>query len=116
MNSVLAFVDVLLLDVPVRYSYKPWRAIGWGVLICLVAMIFFARITGAMVPADVDTLVAAVDLFLPVIDLDQERFWVPDCAHPFGTGLWVLNWIVILSGWYLTTLFISSFTGLLKVE
>lgn len=155
----MSFFDWLLLDVPVRYGYRPWRAIAWGAIICIVAALLFwlGHSAGLMVPADGDVLVNAnekkqeyvmslpaagrdearqaplmeflpegyaqfipptyaLDLFLPIIDLGQERFWIPDATHSLGLWLWVLKWFVILSGWYLTTLFISSFTGLLRVR
>jgi hypothetical protein len=159
LSAWLSFFDWLLLDVPVRYGYRPWRAIAWGGLICAFAALLFGLgyPAGGLAPADGDVLVEvnrakemyvkslppevaeqakqrplsqflpegyakfspvmyAVDLFLPIIDLGQERFWVPDAAHELGLWLWVLKWFVILSGWYLTTLFISSFTGLLRVR
>lgn len=159
LSAWMSFFDWLLLDVPVRYGYRPWRAIAWGGVICLVAAwLFWLGFTaGAVAPAEGDVLVKAnekkeayldllspperqeaarlpltrflpegyphfvpltyaIDLFLPVIDLGQERFWVPHAGHEVGLWLWVLKWGVIVSGWYLTTLFISSFTGLLRVR
>jgi len=148
LPAYLAVFDFLLLDVPVRYGYKPWRAIAWGFIFCLLASLLFYYNMQAIVPSDSDILlftntqkrnqialkdiplkdltpegypyfhpiIYTIDLFVPVIDLHQERYWVPNRAHEYGGLLWFVKWILILSGWYLTTLFVSSFTGLLKVE
>lgn len=136
---VRSLFDFLLLDLPVRYGYRPWRAIFIGILVCVLAGWHFDKEfrAGRISPSDGDVIVRlagtditskeaeqvrelyptfypytyAIDLFLPIIDLGQERFWIP-----IGHLNWAIKWSTILLGWYLTTLFVSSFTGLLRVR
>jgi hypothetical protein len=157
MNPILSFFDFLLLDVPVRYGYKPWRAVVLGILIWLLSGWLFSQYAAAMVPTDGEILNTAraareyaaqhappnesesirqqplreyvpteypefkpfyytMDLFLPLIDLHHEHYWEIDRGRPEAEILLRVQWFVVISGWYLTTLFISSFTGLLRIE
>ncbi len=58
----------------------------------------------------------ALDEFLPIIELHQVEYWIPDRSRPGGGWYWGLLWLVCISGWYLSTLFVSAFTGLIKTD
>jgi hypothetical protein len=41
---------------------------------------------------------------------------LPDSRRRWRAACWVLVWALTALGWYLSTLFISAFTGLIKTE
>jgi len=187
------FLEFWLLDIPIRYGYRPWVAIVFAVVIWGFAAFQFERAydAGVMVPASQDALpniaqkrdarfvadrlkeqkarwqraalpkgqkrptpdwakreqtiaqtadqipetekpklkdfvpagyprfsapIYALDEFLPIIELHQVEYWIPDDKRPGGGWYWGLLWFVCISGWYLSTLFVSAFTGLIKSE
>jgi len=70
-------------------------------------------------------LAYSVDLFVPLVDLHQGRYWLPNAnlrgqlhiterfvLHVSGAALRVYLWIHIASGWILTTLLVVGLTGL----
>lgn len=61
-------------------------------------------------------LLYTLDVFLPIVSLNQEIFWLPDRDAPGGSYYWTLQSALIFVGWYLSTLFVSAFTGLIKTE
>jgi len=164
MNWGQKWLEFILLDLPVGYGYKPWRAVVWALLIWLLAGGAYCLGRNAMVPADSTALIEAnrakersvasipankraeasarplrcfvphgypefkpwvyaADLFLPVIELGQKHCWVPDPPQPPRTRVGLIRWLVYnlpwvlpIAGWYLTTLFITSFTPLLRTD
>lgn len=139
------FLEYIFLDVPIRYGHKPLNALVCAFIICALASGAFwaAESAGVMTPVGTDTVVLAqtvpgakpklirvippghprfqpvayvLDVFVPVLDLDQQTRWSPDSRRPWGTECWVLVWVLTALGWYLSTLFISAFTGLIKTE
>jgi hypothetical protein len=44
----------------------------------------------------------ALEIFLPVINLRQINFWLPDAATGWGKALLIWVWIAIASGWVIT--------------
>jgi hypothetical protein len=80
-----------------------------------------------------DPLIYSLDVFLPIIDLRLKGAWQPNAnktwqpntsqtnlnndIFPFiksGTQLRYYFWFQIISGWALTTLWVSGFTGLVR--
>ena len=55
-------------------------------------------------------VVYALDVLLPVVDLDQQAHWIPQ-----GVARW-WTWASILAGWVLTTAVVAALTGLVKRE
>lgn len=139
------FLEWVFLDVPVRYGHKPLHALVCAFIICVLASTTFwaADREGVMGPVGTDTVVLArsapgapprlirvvppghprfqpvaytLDVFVPVLDLDQQTKWAPNSSKPWGTECWVLVWVLTALGWYLSTLFISAFTGLIQTE
>jgi sRNA-binding regulator protein Hfq len=61
-----------------------------------------------------NALFYSIDTFLPLVDLNQQSYWMPN-ANTFLGGL--LRWYLlfhILAGWFFTSLLVASFTGLIK--
>lgn len=61
-------------------------------------------------------LAYAADVFIPLVPLGQEVAWAPTTATRLGTVLWVLNWLVKLSGWFITALGAAAIAGVIRRE
>jgi hypothetical protein len=106
----------LLLDVLVGYGYRTWLAGVWllalwavGTLVFAIAyphQLMLAR-TGVPHPA-FQPAVYALDVLLPVVDLNQQANWIPE-----GAARW-FAWAAILAGWVLTTAILATLSGILK--
>ena len=72
-------------------------------------------------------LVYSVETFLPLVKLGMGEYWTPNGSRtasesrgrlrfPPRTGRWLRSylWLHIVAGWLLTTLWVGSFTGLIK--
>lgn len=58
----------------------------------------------------------SLDAFLPIIELHQEKYWLPDPSRPGGRYvLWYL-WFHICMGWLFTSLLAAALTGLVKKD
>ena len=118
----------------VGYGYRPWRALGLGLVIIVMGWLLFSAGFEAMAPIkdsgnypEFRALVYSVDVFLPVVDLKQASYWLPDTTKAFklgisekisipasGKALWHYVWLETAAGWVLTTLFVVSLTGLVR--
>jgi hypothetical protein len=148
------------------YGYLPMRSVAAGVLVVMIGALMFSSAArqGVMAPADSAVLLSqayreegklplgypaldpwtySLDVFLPVIEFDQESRWLPSMpAKPelraalqaSDVSVWTLYsraqaeldaWITrdvakawlriqIVLGWILTSLAIMGFTGLLR--
>jgi hypothetical protein len=106
----------LLLDTLVGYGYRTWLAGVWllawwavGMLVFAVAYpdhLMLAR-PGVPHPA-FQPAVYALDVLLPVVDLNQQANWIPQ-----GAARW-FAWAAILAGWVLTTAVLAALSGILK--
>lgn len=132
----------------IQHGYSTYRVL----LLSLVAIVggsilFWHGNMEAMVPASEDVILDSayqetgeppagypafnpafysLDAFLPIVDLHQETFWLPDakavCTVPgtewrvswCGGFLRAYLWIHIIFGWAFTTLIVLSFTGLVR--
>jgi hypothetical protein len=63
-----------------------------------------------------NAMMFALDTFLPIIDLNQSAYWIPDRSKPEGRWYWKLQWTLIIAGWYLSTLLAGAFAGLVKSD
>ncbi|MEU7598064.1 hypothetical protein AB0B79_34320 [Streptomyces sp. NPDC039022] len=97
-----------LQDVTVGYGYRPLRALGWLGSGIAATAVFFAlnppKRTAEEGAPHFSAPVYAVDVFLPVLDLGQQRAFTPQ-----GTGQWVA-WAAVLAGWVLATTVIAGIT------
>lgn len=120
----------------VGYGYRPWRALVLSLLFIILGCFLFH--TGfkqnSIVPLNdsnnyprFQPLVYSLDVFLPVVDLYQDDYWIPDSSKNFWFGISEKNnisvggktlncymWVEIIAGWVLTTLFVVSLTGLIR--
>jgi hypothetical protein len=67
----------------------------------------------------------SLDVFLPIVSLGQDNYWIPGQSKGDGKAQWVPElesnqvywywyWFQVLSGWYLSTIFLASLSGLLE--
>lgn len=94
-------------DLTVGYGYRPGRAfLSLLTLTSFVAVIFAAappRPTSSEGP-DFQPVAFALDLILPVLDLGQEKAFIPS-----GSTSWVA-WASAMAGWLLATTVIAGLT------
>jgi hypothetical protein len=101
-----------ILRVTIGYGYRPWIAGIWA--LAVIALFTLALSLGpSLVPAANVTggpnlFVYAADTFLPIVDLGE--------AAQFSATGWLqwAEWIVILLGWALTTIFVAGFTRIVR--
>jgi len=66
----------------------------------------------------------SLDVALPIVDLQQERFWMPDSESKAekngilksGVFLWWVNWLEVLLGWFLASMGIAGATGIIRKD
>ena len=124
----------------VGHGYKPWWAFYWiaGFIVLGTVLFYLGQRSGLMVPTAprvylsepyathkkpppeypvFQSLVYATDTFLPIVDLHQERFWLPNrSAGRWGLALWVYLWLHIACGWVLSTVAVAGLTGLVRKD
>ncbi len=125
----------------VAHGYRPSRAFVFAVVVVLFGWWVFSHAadksimmpareeayTGETAPAgsrppvktDYPQLVAllySLDVFLPVVNLHQEDYWLPDASKQ--CGLWYLGymWAHIVLGCILTTVLLAALAGLIKKD
>ena len=126
-----------ILGVTIGHGYRSGRALLWSLAFVIAGALIFgwANAHGLMAPSSpeiltdplyraggtippdyprFDALFYSLDAFLPIVDLHQESFWLPDAGKPFGALVRVYLWIHIAAGWFLSTLFVSGVTGLVR--
>ncbi|NOR66916.1 MAG: hypothetical protein GQ528_06140, partial [Woeseiaceae bacterium] len=139
----------------VGYGHKPWLAAPLALMIVLSGWVFFkeGHSHGLVTPLTesaysnnnagikdpggaskrisevypvFNPLVYSIDVFVPVVDLRQARYWLPNAnrgselvptsSAALCTGGLLLFWLwfEIACGWILTTLFLVGLTGLVR--
>jgi len=132
----------------IGYGHKPWVAVPLVLVIILFGSMFFKEgyshglvtplsesayaedNTGAMTISEIypvfNSLVYSIDVFVPVVDLHQAKYWLPNAnrgselvptsSAALCTGGLLLFWLwfEIACGWVLTTLFLVGLTGLVR--
>jgi len=73
-----------------------------------------------------NSIVYSIDTFVPLIDLQQAKYWLPKAKYGpelfhfksyvirVGSIFRLCHWMLIAFGWILTTLFVVGLTGLVK--
>lgn len=128
-----------LLRYTTGYGYRLNLTLVLAVLFLLAGTLTFriAYQKGAIVPASVDVLINkpyvdshvppsdypkfdpfmyAFDVFIPIIDLKMEPYYLPKRGAFWGDVAWVVMWIEIIGGWLLSTLFISAVANVIRGE
>ncbi len=138
-----------LLGKLVGHGYRPWRALGWAGGFILLGTVLFGwadsqqvmrpskeRITmsdnyriglnqdHAIIwwPPDYpefNAFVYSADVFLPIVDLHQEAYWLPTRVD--GNAVWsrryeIFLWFFIAAGWVITTIGVVGLTGIVKKD
>jgi predicted acyltransferase (DUF342 family) len=123
------------------YGHHLWKAFWWALLWILGGSLLFGvgKQFGFIAPSQewayenhcnvkkvypsLNCFWYSTDLFLPIIDLHQVKYWLPTsnlvwkdskirwCIGKFLRGYF---WIHILAGWILTTLLVVGLTGLVR--
>lgn len=122
--SQLRRVGHRLFGWTIGYGQRPvfWTPVIAFLVILLGSAMFFDRIEpGYLVQAkgasgqvpEFNSLLYSIDLFLPVINLHQAEFWVPQgfSSNP-ALQLWFL--IQILAGWILSTFFVVGLSKIIR--
>ncbi|MGH3022312.1 MAG: hypothetical protein ACRDNI_01530 [Gaiellaceae bacterium] len=102
-----------ILRVTIGHGYRPWLAGLWALAIVAVYALLVWRFPGSFVPEDAaaggpQPFVYAADTFLPIIDFGEADAWTA-----VGGMRWA-EWLVILLGWALTTIFVAGFTRVVR--
>ena len=139
--------SALLMKMTIQYGYVPLLALIWSALIVVFGweITRMAKKAKVMAPSkenDTGTVkndqpvgkeplspfLYSLNLFLPIVDLHQEKNWWPDVEKNgsyqlFGQGKTVpirgsvvrwYFWFQIIAGWVLSGFFIAGFSGLIK--
>jgi cytoskeletal protein CcmA (bactofilin family) len=127
-----------LLRYTVGHGYRPEWALVW--ILAFIALGAFLFELGyryeVMAPASTDVLVQekyqkyreipkdyppfsawaySIDAFIPFLDLVLEHYWIPNAdAGLAGALLRIYLWIHIGVGWILSSLFLTSVTGIIR--
>ena len=117
-----------VLGFSVDHGYRPAKGFLFSILICLLggAVFWLAGIQGVMSPTSTpqpdvpyptfQPLIYSVDVFLPIIDLQEARFWLPNSALAGGLLFRGYMWVHIILGWLFSSLIVASVTGLIRKD
>jgi len=129
----------ILLRYTTGYGYRLWLA---GLIAAIIVIVGgevykYAYESGSIAPASVDVLVNepytqkgipprdyprfqpmvySLDIFLPIIDLKMESYYLPVRDTPLGSFARGYMLLQIISGWLLTTLFATAVGALLREQ
>jgi hypothetical protein len=104
-----------ILRVTIGHGYRPWLAAVWAVGVILAfALAVWQAPAADLVPTEEGAMgspqpiVYAADTFMPIIDFGEADQW--------SASGWLqsLEWIVILLGWVLSTIFVAGFTRIVR--
>lgn len=131
------------LKATIGYGYKPFRTVGWSLLVVLIgwAVVWMAKRAGVMratwpenAPSsephyeNLHPFLYSLDAFLPFVNLHQEHYWWPnsqlsgECAilgHQFrlrGSLVRYYLWLQVMSGWLLSAILVAGVTGLMRSD
>ncbi len=122
-----------ILGVTIAHGYRPQKALLYSVVMILLGWGVFYWHQGLMTETNdkhesyavFNPLVYSIDTFTPIIDLHQQKMWLPDASKGQERGLPLLKrrggdwlrryfWAQIIAGWVLTSLWVAGFTGLVR--
>ena len=61
-----------------------------------------------------NSLIYSIDTFVPLVNLHQQDYWLPDATKRFGRILRMYLWFQIIMGWFCSTLAIAGIAGLVQ--
>jgi hypothetical protein len=101
----------------IRYGYEPWRLIGFMICMVLVGWGVFSmadmKSTSDFAP-QFNPFIYSLEVFVPVVDLHQERYYLPSGKSLYGSWFRTYFWLHIILGWIATTLLVAALTGLIR--
>ena len=118
----------LFMGAVVAHGYKPWRVLVPFVVVLAIGTALFSlppayRVMAATKPAGPPSAAASCvtypcyfppayvfDALVPVMDLHQETNWEAAAGRPWGFFYRGVMWILIMSGWLMTTSVIAGFS------
>jgi hypothetical protein len=114
------------LDLTVGHGYQIGRALIWAGVLVMMGIAFFqlASDLKIMQPDSAEiarqhplhAAIYSLDVFLPAVDLYQEKYWRP-VPVVWWQGIFLAwAWVEILAGWLLTTVALAGLTGLVKKD
>ncbi|WP_205514289.1 hypothetical protein [Longitalea arenae] len=110
----------LFLDVTIGHGYQVYRILIAAAIITILGTIVFSRANqlGIMTPVKetqpgFNAFIYSLDVFLPIVDLKQEVYWLP--IHG-GSFYMTYYWVHIFLGWLITTLAVVGLTGIVKKD
>ncbi len=115
-----------ILDVTIRYGYRPSRVIlpSLGFVIAGMIIFWFAFPSEIVLtkpneqtPVWFNAFIYSLDTFLPIISLHQKEYFIPRGNWSWGgTFVAAYYWLHILAGWVLVTLGVAGITGIVKKD
>jgi hypothetical protein len=129
----------LLKFIFVGFGHKPYYAACWLIGLIVLGSFVYNKNLDLMTPSvsynfnateptegnaglqasdypDLNTLLYSTDVALPIVDLQQERYWMPNSSKPEGRFLWWFNWFEVLFGWFLASMGIAGATGIIRKD
>ena len=132
-NQMVGFSKYLnrFWDISVRYGFKPYRPLLIGLVVLIIGSVVFNwgyknNLFIGKVSEDksinFNAIVYSIDSFVPIINYHQEDARLPkadrtcELVKEFSCGkiLVMYYWFHVTMGWILSTLFIVSFTSLVR--
>ncbi len=130
----------LLLAITVRYGYHPALIILWmAPLVLFGACVFSQAYSSCLMAPSTERIyldpqfqcsngnwglpreyphfhpiVYSLDVFFPVVDLQQKAFWQPNEVRPQGLVFRTYFWVHTVVGWVLTGIAVAGLTRLIK--
>jgi hypothetical protein len=128
-----------LLDNSIRYGYRTWRAVAALATLYAVAFVIFLiaqHHTGWLIPVLAPTGMHplpsashctssyacfypagyAIDTVIPLVNVHQSTYWLPNGHAPWGHALVIFTWVSTILGWALATLAVAGYTGLVRQD
>ncbi len=121
------------LGVTIAHGYYPQNALFYSAGVILFGWLVFLQNQALMSETNFkpksyavfNPLVYSIDTFTPIIDLHQQKMWLPDASKGKKIDLLVFQrrsgdllrryfWFQIIIGWVFTSLWVAGFTGIVK--
>jgi len=111
------------LGISIAHGYEPWRVmwfmvvmimIGWGVFWGADTLTVMEPTKGSGYQPDFSPFIYSLEVFVPLVDLHQESYWLPNATY--RELFRVYFWLHIIVGWISSTLLLAALTGLVRKE
>lgn len=113
-----------LLGITIAHGYKPWRVMWFMIVMIPVGSAVFwygheclgviNQVQKGAPPFN--PFIYSLEVFVPLVDLHQERYWLANSSGTLGALIRVYLWLHIILGWVSSTLLAAALTGLVRKE